>query len=129
MNKQVYSEKRTFIKYDNEHYLLYLNEENVEYTPQIEENEKSTPIPGYSYTGDMEDGGTLVEAKSATYPEFVNGLIRKQYDASAESAIQSNRLIALIEPEHERSEEYIANWNNFQDYREQCKKQAKAVLE
>jgi len=129
MNRQVYSEKRTYLKYDNEHYLLYLNEEEVELSPEDTEDEKTSSVPGYAYSGEMEDGGTLIEAKSATYPEFVNGLIRKQYDASAESALQSNRIIALIDPEHERSEDYIANWETFQNYREQCKGQAKAVLE
>lgn len=126
MDKQVYSEKRTYLRYDSEHFLLYLNEETAEQPVTEDEN---TSTPGYAYTGDMEDGGTLIEAKSAVYPEFVNGLIRKRYDASAESAIQSNRLTALIEPEHDRAGEYIANWETFQTYREQCKQQAKTLLE
>jgi hypothetical protein len=121
--KQFYLEKKSYQKYDNGHYLLYLNEEEAEQT--AEDGEK---VSGYTYSGDIEDGGTLIEAKSATRPEFINGLIQKQYDASAESAIQSNRLIALIEPEHERAAEYIANWEAFQAYREQCKGQAKVLL-
>jgi hypothetical protein len=119
-----YVERKKYTKYDSEHYLLYLNEETAE---QKAEDGKTSS--GYTYTGDMEDGGTLIEAKSATYPEFINGLIRKEYDASAESAVQSNRLVALIEPKHERASEYIANWEVFQTYREKCKRQAKVLLE
>jgi predicted Ser/Thr protein kinase len=118
-----YVKKKKYTKYDSEQYLLYLNAETAE-----KKSEDGETLSGYAYAGDMEDGGTLIEAKSATYPEFVSGLIRKEYDASAESAVQSNRLVALIEPTHERAGEYIANWEAFQAYRALCKEQAKKVL-
>ena len=88
----------------------------------------SAPILGYAYTGSMADGGTLIEAREATYDEFVSGLIRTRYSASRVEAIQSNRMIAFVHPEHERASEFISEWDDFQSYREQCKKQADALI-
>ena len=76
----------------------------------------------------MADGGTLIEAKEATYDEFVSGLIRTRYSASRVEAIQSNRMIALVNPEHERAAEFISEWDDFQSYRKQCKEQADALI-
>ena len=33
MYKGIYAEKKTFSKFDNEHYLCYLNEQREEYSP------------------------------------------------------------------------------------------------
>ena len=130
----IYAEKKTFSKFDNEHYLCYLNEQREEYSPESDARSGevtepvSAPVLGYAYTGDMVDGGTLIEAKEATYDEFVSGLIRTRYSASRVEAIQSNRMIALVNPEHERAAEFISEWDDFQSYREQCKEQADALI-
>lgn len=124
MYKGIYAEKKTFSKFDNEHYLCYLNEQREEYSPEP----VSAPILGYAYTGSMADGGTLIEAREATYDEFVSGLIRTRYSASRVEAIQSNRMIAFVNPEHERASEFISEWDDFQSYREQCKEQANALI-
>ena len=90
MYKGIYAEKKTFSKFDNEHYLCYLNEQREEYSPESDAcsgevtEPVSAPVLGYAYTGDMVDGGTLIEAKEATYDEFVSGLIRTRYSASRE---------------------------------------------
>ena len=68
------------------------------------------------------------EAREATYDEFVSGLIRTRYSASRVEAIQSNRMIAFVNPEHERASEFISEWDDFQSYREQCKEQANALI-
>ena len=134
MYKGIYAEKKTFSKFDNEHYLCYLNEQREEYSPEADAcsgevtEPVSAPVLGYAYTGDMVDGGTLIEAKEATYDEFVSGLIRTRYSASRVEAIQSNRMIALVNPEHERAAEFISEWDDFQSYREQCKEQADALI-
>lgn len=130
MYKAIYAEKKTFSKFDNEHYLCYLNGETVEgYVPETMEGEDTPePVTGYAYTGDMADGGTLIEAREATYDEFVSGLIRVRYPASRVEAIQSNRMIAFVNPKHERAAEFISEWDAFQSYREQCKEQAKALV-
>lgn len=130
MYKGIYAEKKTFSKFDNEHYLCYLNEQREEYSPELDarSGEVTEPVSGYAYTGEMVDGGTLVEAKEATYDEFVSGLIRVRYPASKVEAIQSNRMIAFVNPEHERAAEFISEWDDFQSYREQCKEQANTLI-
>lgn len=135
MNKQVYQERRKYEKYDSEHYMLYLNEEIAEYIPPVAMPSDLSdiapvlaPVSGYSYTGEEVDGGTLIEAKEATYNAFVNGLIRKQYPVSAVEAIQSNMLISLSSPEHARADEFRIEWERFQEYREECKGHANALL-
>lgn len=134
MYKGIYAEKKTFSKFDNEHYLCYLNEQREEYSPESDAcsgevtEPVSAPVLGYAYTGSMADGGTLIEAREATYDEFVSGLIRTRYSASRVEAIQSNRMIAFVNPEHERASEFISEWDDFQSYREQCKEQANALI-
>ncbi len=76
----------------------------------------------------MADGGTLIEAREATYDEFVSGLIPHEVLGQPGEAIQSNRMIAFVNPEHERAAEFISEWDDFQSYREQCKEQANALI-
>lgn len=134
MYKGIYAEKKTFSKFDNEHYLCYLNEQREEYSPELDARSGevtkpvSAPVLGYAYTGNMVDGGTLIEAKEVTYDEFVSGLIRTRYPVSKVEAIQSNRMIAFINPEHERAAEFISEWDTFQSYRAECKEQANALI-
>ena len=62
MKKISYSERKTFVQYDEKHVVLYLNEEPAEITNE----ETGETVQGYSYTGSMEDGGTLIEAANVT---------------------------------------------------------------
>lgn len=135
MNKQVYKERRTYLHFDAEHYLLYLNEGREEYIPSVPMPADepavaplSEPVTGYSYEGEETDGGTLIEATEASYEAFVNGLIRKRYTQSEVEALQSNMLISLADPDNERSAEFRQEWDTYQAYREQCKTDAKAIL-
>ena len=63
MNHTVtYTERKKFVKYDESHVLLYLNEQAGEVTnPETGES-----VPGFAYTGDQPDGGTLIEATGVT---------------------------------------------------------------
>lgn len=135
MNKQIYQERRTYLHYDAGRFMLYLNEGREEYIPSVatpaEEPENlpvSAPIMGYSYEGEEEDGGTLIEATAANYEAFVNGLIRKRYTQSEVEAIQSNMIVSMTDPDAERSAEFRQEWEAYQDYRETCKNNAKAIL-
>lgn len=132
MTTQVYKERRKFEKYDSEHYLLYLNEQPANFIPSsgtMQEGEPDTePVPGFSYTGNMPDGGTLIKTSESSYEEFVSGLIRLKYTADAENAINANMILSLSDPGHERAAEFHAEWEVFQQYREECKENAKAVL-
>lgn len=135
MNKQVYTERRTYLHYDEGRFMLYLNQQQEEYVPQVstpaEEPEMAPvlePVLGYSYEGEEEDGGTLIEAKEATYESFVSGLIRNRYTQNAVEAMQSNMLLSLTDPENERSAGFRQEWEIYQVYREECKANAKLVL-
>ena len=67
--RAIYTERKTFVKYDDNHYLLYLNEEVLEnHVPEGHGGEpEPEPRVAYAYTGTCEDGGTLIEAADATY--------------------------------------------------------------
>lgn len=85
-----YIERKNFVKFDNEHYLLYLNEEKAE----VKNEETGDSVQGYAYTGNHSDGGTLVEAKGVTdenrRAKFVAGLIGTEYDIDSQIAILAN---------------------------------------
>lgn len=100
-----YKERKAFEIYDQSHALLYLNEQPAEITDE----ETGESVPGYSYTGDMPDGGTLVEASGVTdenrRDKFVAGLIGKSYDMDAQIAVLAN---GKDTPEHAAELEQFA---------------------
>ena len=69
----------TFFKENEEQFRLFLDEQPATFT----EGENEQPVNGYSYTGDEEDGSTLIDAKGVTADnmrgKFISGLIRKRY--------------------------------------------------
>lgn len=95
-----YKERKTFEIYDKEHALLYLNEQPVE----IPDEETGESVPGFSYTGNMPDGGTLVAASGVTEAnrrdKFISGLIGLSYDMDAQIAVLAN---GSDTPEHAAS--------------------------
>lgn len=129
-NKVIYTEKKTYSKFDESRYMVYLNEEVVpDYVPEnLPEGERPEPVTGYAYAGSMIDGGTLIQAKEANYDNFVSGLIRLRYSADAEAAIQANMITALTDTENPRAGEFRAEWDIFQTYRTECKEIARALL-
>lgn len=114
-----YKERKNFVIYDERHALLYLNEQPVEITD--EETGESTP--GYSYTGNMPDGGTLVEAEGVNddnrRDKFVAGLIGVSYDMNAQIAVLAN---GADTPEH------AAELAAFASTRAECKRQVDEML-
>ena len=92
--RAIYTERKTFVRYDDNHYLLYLNEEVLEnHVPEGHGGEpEPEPCTAYAYTGTCEDGGTLIEAADATYERFVSGLVRTRYSADRVEAITLNKL-------------------------------------
>lgn len=131
-NKVIYTEKKTYGKFDETRYMVYLNEEIIPgYIPENlpEGKEQPEPVTGYAYSGMMIDGGTLIQAKEASYPDFVSGLIRLRYSADAEAAIQANMITALTDPENPRASEFRTEWDTFQKYRERCKEISRLLLQ
>lgn len=90
MYKVSYIGRKNFVKFDDEHYLLYLNEEQAE----VKNEETGDIMQGYAYTGSQHDGGTLVKAKDVTddnrRAKFVAGLIGTEYDIDSQIAILAN---------------------------------------
>ena len=134
MTTKNYKEKRTYEQYDEGHYMLYLNEQAVEYTPEHgggmteQSAEPAQPVQGFSYTGDQPDGGTLIEAKGAEYGDFVAGLLRKRYTTDDVEAVQANALIALKDKSNAKAAQYNAELDEYNAYRMECKECAKKVL-
>ena len=90
MYKISYIGRKNFVKFDDDHFLLYLNEEQAE----VKNEETGETAQGYAYTGSQPDGGTLVEAKDVTddnrRAKFVAGLIGTEYDIDSQIAILAN---------------------------------------
>ena len=118
-----HTERQKFSKYDDGHHLLYRNEQAVTFTPDSENNDNADPIEGYSYTGDMEDGSTMIEATNITdenrRAKFIAGLIGARYPADAQIAILAN---GTDTDEHARE---LAEFNN---YRQACKQEVDELL-
>lgn len=124
--RQIYTEKKTYSQFDESHFILYLNEEIVnDYVPEMQANDsKPEPCTAYAYTGTERDGGTLIEAKDATYDTFVSGLVRKRYSADKVEAITLNKLSENLE----RKAEFDAEFNVLEEYRNLCKTQVRELF-
>ncbi len=103
-NENIYQERRTFLKWDDEHVLVYLNEEEVENHTLEANREGEEPIvwpKAYKYRGHMPDGGCLVPCKDPSdYGQLANAIIRAKYSESQEAAIHRHMLNG------EKTEEY-----------------------
>lgn len=114
-----YTERKKFVKYDESHVLLYLNEQAGEVTNP----ETGECVPGFAYTGDQPDGGTLIEAAGVTdenrRDKFVAGLIGFHYDIDAQIATLAN---GKDTPEH------AAELAQFSALRAQCKDEVDELL-
>ena len=89
MTTQFNPQRQTYIKYDDSHYLLFLHEQEAE-----QEDEFSGKISGYTYTGTMPDGSTLIEATGVTAEnmrgKFIAGLIGIEYSKDDQIALLAN---------------------------------------
>lgn len=118
MKKEYYPVRKTFVKFDDEHYLLYLNEEVVEdYLPENAE-EGAVPFKAYAYSGTEGDGSTKIKATEATYAQFVSGLIRTQYSADAVEAILLNSQSTF---DSQKESEHKLEFADLEEFRQECK--------
>ena len=120
MNTASYTERKNYVKYDDEHYLLYLNEESAEITSE----ESDETVEGYAYSGTEVDGGTMIEASDVTddnrRSKFIAGLIGVEYDIDAQIAILANG---------EDTDEHATELEEFAAYRASCKTAVDELLE
>lgn len=123
MNRVIYLDKRTFEKYDNTRYIVYLNEEILEgHTPEVMEGQPTpAPVTAYAYTGPVKDGGTLIEATSADRDSLINGIIRSRYSQSEEDAIKTHQIELLKDGSIEKAAQYEQEWEVFNNLRQSAK--------
>ena len=119
MTTQFNPQRQTYIKYDDRHYLLFLNEQAAE-----QEDEFSGKISGYTYTGTMPDGSTLIEATEVTQEnirgKFIAGLLGLEYSIDDQIALLANG---------EDSEQHSEELTIFKKVRSEVKKSIDELLE
>lgn len=122
MNKAIYLDRRKFDKFDDNHFIVYLNEETIpEYVPEVMEGQpEPEPCMAYAYSGSEKDGGTIIEATSAQYDEFVAGLVRLRFS--------QNQVEAILCNQGDGNDEHLAEYNALQLYRKDCKTIAAELL-
>lgn len=114
----IYTERRTFGKYDANNIIGYLEEERVpDFLPEGAEQ----PTLGYKYTGTEKDGGTVMPCTDPTsYPEVTNAIIRSKFSESDEMAIHRHH--------GNDPEEYAGEWQEYNEFCESAKALAKNWL-
>ena len=110
--------RQNYVKYDDNHYLLFLIEQEAEQT-----NENGDIVKGYTYTGNRPDGSTLIEATGVTAEnmrgKFIAGLIGLEYSLDDQIAILANG---------EDSEEHSKELTDFMKIRNDAKKAVDELL-
>lgn len=132
--KKIYPSRKSFVKFDDDHYLLYLGEQQVDNyqpeqitpgtTPTVDapsaEESSETGITAFSYEGTEPDGSTKIAAQEATYGSFTAGLVRLKYSQDEVEAILANK--------GDGNEEHQAEFDKYQAWRIQAKEMATEVL-
>lgn len=116
MNKVVYRERRSYLKYDEQHIIGYLNEEIVkDFQPETQEGEKQPDkFDGFAYEGEETDGGTILEcSKPNDRGELINAVIRYRYSLSEELAIHRHH--------EENALEEVEEWKVYNEFCEKAK--------
>lgn len=125
--KKIYLSRKSYVKFDDDHYLLYIGEQRVDnYHPESaapdgnSSKQADEGVTAYSYEGDEIDASTKIQAKAATYDEFTAGLVRTRYSQDQVEAILANH--GDGDAEHE------AEFEAYQAWRKTAKEQAKELL-
>ena len=88
-------QRQSYMKYDNTHYLLFLQEQEAEQT-----NELGEKMQGYTYTGPRQDGSTLIEATGVTSEnirgKFIAGLLGLEYSLVLTQFVHYLRILNCI---------------------------------
>lgn len=119
MKRAIYTERKTLVKYDDNRYMAYLNEEVIDgYVPEVRNGEKTPePVTGYAYTGAEPDGGTLIAAADMSRDSLINGIIRSRYSQTEEDAIKTHQIELFKNPDIPKAEDYEAEWEAFNAFR------------
>lgn len=119
MKRAIYTERKTLVKYDDNRYMAYLNEEVIDgYVPEVRNGEKTPePVTGYAYTGAEPDGGTLIAAADMSRDSLINGIIRSRYSQTEEDAIKTHQIEMFKNPNIAKAGDYEAEWETFNAFR------------
>lgn len=119
MKRAIYTERKTLVKYDDNRYMAYLNEEVIDgYVPEVRNGEKTPePVTGYAYTGAEPDGGTLIAAADMSRDSLINGIIRSRYSQTEEDAIKTHQIELFKNPGIPKAGDYEAEWEAFNAFR------------
>ena len=123
MERVIYTEQKTFEKYDKDNIIGYLHEEIIpDYVPEVMDGQQAPePTTGYAYEGPMKDGGTIMPcADTESYPELANAIIRSKYTVSDEMAIHRHH--------GNDPEGYAKEWKTYNEDCEAAKALAKRWL-
>lgn len=120
-------ERQYFSKYDNEQHLLYLNEQAVNFMSPAHNTDENpgeqVEVSGYSYSGNMPDGSTIIEAKGVTdenrRDKYISGLIGVTYSTDAQLAILANG---------KDTERHTQELHAFEVFRSKCKQEVDELL-
>jgi hypothetical protein len=122
----MHTTRLSFKKYDNTHYIVYLDEkvtENYRDDDSLYAGEGTGErYTAFSYTGTLPDGGTLIEVDPGDRLQnaLINGIIRTRYTLSEEDAVKTHQFLLLTNPDHEKAVEYRAEFDSFNEFRENC---------
>jgi hypothetical protein len=121
----MHSTRLSFKKYDNTHYIVYLDEKVIEnYHDDSLSGGEGTgeSYTAYSYTGTLPDGGTPIEVdpNDQLQSALINGIIRTRYTLSEEDAVKTHQFLLFTNPDHEKADEYRAEFDSFNAFRENC---------
>lgn len=115
--KVTYTERRTFVRYDEGRIIAYLGEDIVSSYKPEDAPEDMAPVTGYSYEGELPDGGTMLDCSSTDRDSLVNAVIRTRYSQTEEDAIKTHQILLLQDPDIDKAEEYAAEWSEFLAFR------------
>lgn len=121
MNTVSYIERKKYVRYDANSYLLYLNEAPAD----VVDEESGETARGYSYTGEETDGSTRISVDARTVTDenrrgkFVAGLIGRRYSIDDQIAILANS---------DNTAEHAEELRTFEAYRAECKRQVDELL-
>lgn len=120
----VYTQPRTFLRYDAERCIIYPNERIEEnYTPNssIADYDNKEPFKAYIYTGEEKDGGYIVQCDDHNdYHQLANAIIRTRYSISDELALQRHH--------QEDPEAYDEEWQTYCKFADDATSKAKKWL-
>ena len=123
MNTVSYIERKKYVRYDADSYLLYLNEAPADVV--VVDEESGETARGYSYTGEETDGSTRISVDARTVTDenrrgkFVAGLIGRRYSIDDQIAILANS---------DNTAEHAEELRTFETYRAECKRQVDELL-